>query len=88
MNQQEVSELAFQCGITCWTRKTWISEKETFLPVEDGLEGDLACLVQFADLVAAKEREKTIKECAAIAVTAEPFCSEDLILKLLEKPCK
>ena len=55
MNQQEVSELAFQCGITCWTRKTWISERETFLPVEDGLEGDLACLVQFADLVAAKE---------------------------------
>lgn len=64
MNKQDVLKMATDCGIICWTRNRWV--KDRFLPIDEGMDGDLACLMQFAEMVARQER----KACAALCEDA------------------
>jgi len=61
MNKQDILKLAADCGIICWTRHRWANKN--FVPIDDGMEGDSACLLQFAELIAKREREA----CAKVA---------------------
>lgn len=64
MNKQDVLKMATDCGIICWTRNRWV--KDRFLPIDEGMDGDLACLMQFAEMIARQER----KACAALCEDA------------------
>ena len=59
MNKQDILKLAADCGIICWTRHRWANKN--FVPIDDGMEGDSACLLQFAELIAKREREACAK---------------------------
>lgn len=61
MNKQDVLKLAAQCGIVCWTRNRWV--KDRFVPIDDGMDGDMACLMQFAELIARQERKACAELC-------------------------
>ncbi len=52
--------MADEAGITPWERLEYIGGKR-FSSTDEGLDGDLACLIQFATLVAAHEREQCAK---------------------------
>ena len=58
MNQKEVMELAEKCNLTVLIHSQWTKEVKQFTVVDYVVEGDLASLMQFADLVALLERQK------------------------------
>ena len=60
LTDKEVSSLAVSAGIIAWTKHDYVSEKKQFreLPIDEGLDGDNACLKQFAKLIEAKLKEK------------------------------
>ena len=60
MDRDTVIALAVKAGITPWKKKEW--SKAGFVHTDDGMDGDVVCLLQFAALVAAHER----KECANV----------------------
>lgn len=62
MSNEEVLKMALQAGIVPWEKYEFIGGK-SMTSTDEGLEGDLACLLQFAELVAAAEREA----CAQMA---------------------
>ena len=53
---QEIIEMAVAAGIIPWTKHEHVGGNN-FSASDEGLDGDLASLIQFAKLVAAKERE-------------------------------
>jgi hypothetical protein len=62
MNRDEIIRMADEAGITPWERLEYIGGKR-FSSTDEGLDGDLTCLIQFANLVAAAEREACAKVC-------------------------
>jgi hypothetical protein len=58
MTQDEIFSLADKCGITPWTRHYWL--KDSFRHTEEGMDGDAACLLQFARILL-KRPWKTIE---------------------------
>jgi hypothetical protein len=56
MNRDDIIRMADEAGITPWERLEYIGGKK-FSSTDEGLDGDLTCLIQFATLVAAAERE-------------------------------
>ena len=58
MNQKEVMELADKCNLNVLIHSQWTKEVKQFTVVDYVVEGDLASLMQFADLVALLERQK------------------------------
>ena len=58
MNQKDVMNLAEQCNLSILRHSQWTKEVKQFTVVDYIVEGDLASLMQFADLVAFAEREK------------------------------
>jgi len=64
MNRDEIIRMADEAGITPWERLEYIGGKR-FSSTDEGLDGDLTCLIQFATLVAAAEREACAKVCEA-----------------------
>ena len=58
MNQKDVMNLAEQCNLQILRHSQWTQEVRQFTVVDYIVEGDLASLMQFADLVAFAEREK------------------------------
>lgn len=61
MNRDDIIRMAADAGITPWVHHQWVKDK--FIHIDEGMDGDLACLMQFAALVAAAEREA----CAKVA---------------------
>lgn len=55
MERDRVLELAAQAGLFPWVKHEWSQDR--FVHTDEGIDGDLACLIQFAELVAAAERE-------------------------------
>ena len=53
-------QLAIDSGITPWTLHQYMG-KSRWTAKEEGLDGDLASLMQFADLVATYQRERVAK---------------------------
>jgi len=64
MNRDDIIRMADEAGITPWERLEYIGGKR-FSSTDEGLDGDLTCLIQFANLVAAAEREACAKVCDA-----------------------
>ena len=62
MKQNEIIEMAVAAGITPWTKHEHVGGNN-FSASDEGLDGDLASLIQFAKLVEAKEREACAKTC-------------------------
>ena len=63
MDRELIIRLAVQAGITPWAKNEW--SKDRFVQTDEGMDGDAACLIQFAALVAAHEREECAKVCEA-----------------------
>jgi len=57
MTQDEIIEMAVICGIVPWTKHEYIGGNK-FSASDDGLDGDIAALIQFAKLVAEKATEE------------------------------
>lgn len=57
---KEIIEMAAAAGIIPWTKHEHVGGNN-FSASDEGLDGDLASLIQFAKLVAAKEREACAK---------------------------
>jgi hypothetical protein len=62
MSEDEIIQMAVECGIIPWTKHEYIGNKR-FTATDDGLDGDAASLVQFFQMAVAHEREA----CAKIA---------------------
>lgn len=60
MNRDDIIRMADEAGITPWERLEYIGGKK-FSSTDEGLDGDLTCLIQFATFVAAHEREQCAK---------------------------
>ena len=60
LTNKELSMLSVNAGIISWTKHDYLAEKKQFreLPIDEGMDGDKACLMQFARLIEAKLKEK------------------------------
>ena len=61
MNQEDIIRMAHETGIIPWCQMHWSANQ--FVTIDEGMDGDLTCLMQFAALVAAAEREACAKVC-------------------------
>lgn len=73
MNQDDIIRMADAAGITPWVHHQWVKDK--FIHIDEGMDGDLACLMQFAALVAAAEREACAKACEDEIKRVKPIYS-------------
>ena len=73
MNRDDIIHMAADAGITPWTHHQWVKDK--FIHIDEGMDGDLACLMQFANLVAAAEREACAKACEDEIKRVKPIYS-------------
>tara|TARA_R110000868_G_scaffold291948_1_gene552471 strand:+ start:414 stop:668 length:255 start_codon:yes stop_codon:yes gene_type:complete len=62
MNREDIIRMAVDAGIIPWTKHEYVGGKN-FSASDEGLDGDLASLIQFAALVASAEREACAKLC-------------------------
>ena len=67
MTREDIIGMAADAGIIPWTKHEYVGGKN-FSASDEGLDGDLASLIQFADLVASAERE------AILAVIGDNQC--------------
>ena len=72
---KEIIEMAAAAGIIPWTKHEHVGGNN-FSASDEGLDGDLASLIQFAKLVTAKEREA----CAKLVEEIEKY-------EKIEKAC-
>jgi ubiquinone biosynthesis protein UbiJ len=61
MTDAEIMELADQAGIMPWIKHEWDGKK--FVHTDEGMDGDAACLIQFAKLISERERERAAMIC-------------------------
>ena len=61
MTDAEIMELADQAGIMPWIKHEWDGKR--FVHTDEGMDGDAACLVQFAKLIIERERERAAMIC-------------------------
>jgi hypothetical protein len=61
--QEQVLRLAEQAGILPWVKHEWTGKE--FVHTDAGMEGDLACLMQFYQLAVEQERERAAMICHA-----------------------
>ena len=62
MNREDIIRMAVDAGIIPWTKHEYVGGNN-FSASDEGLDGDLASLIQFAALVASAEREACAKVC-------------------------
>ena len=60
MKDDELIALAAECGLMPWVKHEHVGGT-SFSATDEGIDGDLAGLIQFAELVAAHEREACAK---------------------------
>ena len=63
MERAEVLELAVAAGIMPWIKHEWDGKR--FIHTDEGMDGDAACLLQFAELIVERERERAAAICHA-----------------------
>ena len=81
MTNEEYIEMAVAAGIIPWTKHEHVGGNN-FSASDEGLDGDLASLIQFAKLVAAKERDECAKR-AAIALLGTLKTTSERVLKAI-----
>jgi len=74
MTRDDIIRMADEAGITPWERLEYIGGKR-FSSTDEGLDGDLTCLIQFATLVAAHEREQCARVCQEEIDRVKPLYS-------------
>ena len=62
MNREDIIRMAVDAGIIPWTKHEYVGGNN-FSASDEGLDGDLASLIQFAELVASAERERILDIC-------------------------
>ena len=75
MTTNEIINMAIQSGIVPWTKHEWVGVGTKFSASDEGLDGDLTCLIQFASMVAAAERSACIK---ALEENEQFYCRDTL----------
>lgn len=65
MKQEDVIRMAYEAGIIPWCQMHWSDNQ--FVTIDEGMDGDLTCLMQFAALIAAAERKACAKVCDHMA---------------------
>ena len=60
LTDKELSTLSVSAGIISWSKHDYLADKKQFreLPIDEGMDGDKVCLMQFAQLIEAKLKEK------------------------------
>ena len=60
LTDEELSTLSVSAGIISWSKHDYLADKKQFreLPIDEGMDGDKVCLMQFAQLIEAKLKEK------------------------------
>lgn len=66
MSEDEIIQMAVECGIIPWTNHEYIGDQK-FTATDDGLDGDAASLIQFFQMAVAHEREECAKVCEEAA---------------------
>ena len=77
MNRDEIIRMAVDAGIIPWTKHEYVGGKN-FSASDEGLDGDLASLIQFAELVASAEREACAKICEEHSTWTGRMCAETI----------
>ena len=62
MTREDIIRMAVDAGIIPWTKHEYVGGNN-FSASDEGLDGDLASLIQFAALVASAERERILDIC-------------------------
>jgi len=65
--------MAEDAGIIAWAKHEWNPKTGAFTHSDDGLDGDEACLMQFAAFVRAAEREACAKVCDALHYEVDAY---------------
>lgn len=82
MNRDDIIRMAADAGITPWVHHQWVKDK--FIHIDEGMDGDLACLIQFANLVAAAQRQQLTDEQISVLwhqSGEQPFKFARMLLK-------
>lgn len=82
MTQDEIIQMAVECGIIPWTKHEYIGDKK-FTATDEGLDGDIASLVQFFQMATTHEREA----CAKVCEDLKPFGPELALQKATAEDC-
>jgi hypothetical protein len=77
--REEVLRLAEQAGILPWVKHEWTGKE--FVHTDEGMDGDLACLVQFYQLTVEQERERAAMICHACRDLEH--ASEEIALRIM-----
>jgi hypothetical protein len=79
MERHDVLELAVAAGIMPWKKLEW--DGKQLVHTDDGMDGDLACLWQFAGLIIERERERAAAICHACR--DHKYASEEVARRIL-----
>lgn len=82
MNRDDIIRLAHEAGIIPWEQMEWSNNR--FVLTDEGMDGDLACLMQFANLVAAAQRQQLTDEQISVLwhqSGEQPFKFARMLLK-------
>jgi ubiquinone biosynthesis protein UbiJ len=79
MDRKEVLELAVAAGIMPWVKHEWNGKQ--FIHTDEGMDGDTACLLQFAQLIVERERERAAAICHACR--DYEYASEEVARRIL-----
>ena len=82
MTDKEIMELADKAGIMPWIKHEWDGKR--FLHTDEGMDGDAACLVQFAKLIMDRERERAAMICHQCRDWE--YASEEIAFRILNQP--
>ena len=77
MNREDIIRMAEEAGIIPWTKHEYVGGKN-FSASDEGLDGDLASLIQFSALVASAEREACAKICEEHSTWTGRMCAETI----------
>jgi ubiquinone biosynthesis protein UbiJ len=81
MEREELLRLAERAGILPWVRHEWTGKE--FVHTDEGMEGDLASLWQFATLVKEQERERAAMICHQLRDVEYP--ADDIATRIMAK---
>ena len=77
MNREDIIRMAVDAGIIPWTKHEYVGGKN-FSASDEGLDGDLASLIQFSALVASAERSACAKICEEHSTWTGRMCAKTI----------
>jgi ubiquinone biosynthesis protein UbiJ len=81
MEREKLLRLAERVGIVPWVRHEWTGRR--FVHTDEGMEGDLACLMQFYTLAVEQERERAAMICHQLRDVKYP--ADDIAARIMAK---